>query len=657
MALIRSVRRFLLVALALLVAGVHPSAEPSYTRLKLFELALLSEIVVSGEISKLEETHFELAVAEVIVGDPTLRSLRVRRFGNWTCAGRWTKYAVGQRIVLCARNWSEAPDQPRELHVLGAGDEGEMPFVGERVVVENSNGYRVQGFPEQKHQAAGAEITGAAIPYRELATALRSFRTLCSWESDRDGWRVRSVGPSAGIEPLEMLAQSSPVALHLVDEARSSDAWKAPGGSAATTLEARALRGLASIEHGFAGRARLAPGQEPGEFDRTVRTGFGAASAWIGDVDGDGLGELAVGAPSDRAFTGHGIVWLLRFDERQALRSRVELRLPTAPPPWERARPADWGQALAPLGDLDGDGVPELAVGAYQWSSPEQLGAVWVLFLKRDGSVARALELGSQEPLRVAGVGPWSGFGRSLTPLGDLDGDGTVELAIGQEPSWFMASVLRAPRPFEFDHSVFVVSLARDGAVRRVCRIGSAELGFELDGWFGNSLAAIGDLDADGVNDLAIGNSYDADGGELRGAVWIAFLTKDGGVKSKQKISDWKGNFSGALGDGAAFGSALSAPGDLDGDGILDLLVASDDALWSLLLRRDGTVRAHQQLVIVNGSELPSLGRWSSIACTPGGAGAARTRIALFGDLARPDGEESALWWFSAKPDGTLAAW
>ena len=56
--------------------------------------------------------------------------------------------------------------------------------------------------------------------------------------------------------------------------------------------------------------------------------------------------------------------------------------------------------------------------------------------------------------------------------------------------------------------------------------------------WFGSSVTALGDLDQDGIVDVAVGAERDADGGAGRGAVWLLFLRRDGTVRSHQKISD-----------------------------------------------------------------------------------------------------------------------
>ena len=60
---------------------------------------------------------------------------------------------------------------------------------------------------------------------------------------------------------------------------------------------------------------------------------------------------------------------------------------------------------------------------------------------------------------------------------------------------------------------------------------------------FGYTIASIGDLNRDGINDIAVGSPYDHDGGYNTGAVYILFLNSDGTVKSHQKISEKFGHF------------------------------------------------------------------------------------------------------------------
>ncbi|MGQ0551758.1 MAG: hypothetical protein ACT4PU_00895 [Planctomycetota bacterium] len=116
---------------------------------------------------------------------------------------------------------------------------------------------------------------------------------------------------------------------------------------------------------------------------------------------------------------------------------------------------------------------------------------------------------------------------------------------------------------------------------------------------FGGAVADIGDLDLDGVDDIVVGAMWDNDGGPNRGAVWVLFLKPNGTVKSHQKISDLAGGFTGVLDDDDQFGVSVALVGDLNSDGVQDIIVGAnkdDDggtdrgAVWILFLKNDGTV-------------------------------------------------------------------
>ncbi len=90
--------------------------------------------------------------------------------------------------------------------------------------------------------------------------------------------------------------------------------------------------------------------------------------------------------------------------------------------------------------------------------------------------------------------------------------------------------------------------------------------------WFGGSVANIGDLNGDGVNDIAVGAYKDDEGGDNRGAIHIMFMNTDGSVDSTVEINDSTANGP-TLSDEDYFGRSIANIGDLNGDGVNDIVV------------------------------------------------------------------------------------
>ena len=116
-------------------------------------------------------------------------------------------------------------------------------------------------------------------------------------------------------------------------------------------------------------------------------------------------------------------------------------------------------------------------------------------------------------------------------------------------------------------------------------------------GYLGTALSSLGDLDGNGITDLAVGDQYAPK--KRTGAVWILFLQSDGTVRRHQKINQRAGGFGGVLNFDDNFGQGVAGLGDIDGDGFVDLAVGApedDDggedrgAVWILSLQSFVTI-------------------------------------------------------------------
>src|SRR5262249_37754691 len=88
-----------------------------------------------------------------------------------------------------------------------------------------------------------------------------------------------------------------------------------------------------------------------------------------------------------------------------------------------------------------------------------------------------------------------------------------------------------------------------------------------LQNYFGSAVASLGDLDGDGVTDIAVGTRLDDTGGFHRGAVYVEFMNSNGTVKSSVKIASGT-NGGPTLADADYFGRSVASLGDVDGDGV-----------------------------------------------------------------------------------------
>ena len=301
---------------------------------------------------------------------------------------------------------------------------------------------------------------------------------------------------------------------------------------------------------------------------------FGAALA-SGDFDRDGFADLAVGVRFDRVGPDGvrgGAVNVLH-GSAHGLTAEGDQRWSQANLPGTPGRSDSFGAALA-AGDLDGDGYSDLAIGAplETIGTAENAGQVQVLYGGANGLVAAGSTVLTRAMTEAPGSAADRMFGRAVA-AGDLTGDGIADLAIGA-PKESACGAGCGPG------EMFVLPGSADGDTASNVQIWSQaspgiDDAFTPGDRFGAAIA-IGDFDADGHNDVAVGTpSINETVTTPKGKVIVLRGAPDGATASGSQV--WPYIFDGTDDWGPEFGFALAA-GDFDGDGYADLAIG---APWS----------------------------------------------------------------------------
>lgn len=213
---------------------------------------------------------------------------------------------------------------------------------------------------------------------------------------------------------------------------------------------------------------------------------------------------------------------------------------------------ANHGMAIAQLGDLTGDGMPELGVGATNVSlEPGQVIVYNGATLAVMGTLHGEVEFGE--------------FGRAIGDAGDVNGDGVPDIIVG-EPIASYPDEVDPSIPHNFAGQAFIFSGSDFSLIRRLRRPVEHIRGFGAA--FGNSVDGVGDINGDGYSEVIVGVP-DATGfvGEVGDA--YVFDGATGGIIYRVQ--------GGPPASAPRWGTVVRGVGDVDGDAIPDFAVSGTE--------------------------------------------------------------------------------
>lgn len=258
--------------------------------------------------------------------------------------------------------------------------------------------------------------------------------------------------------------------------------------------------------------------------------GMGTAVA-LGDVDADGTADVIVGAPFDANALGVATGSVTVYSGRTG----AFLRKVFGP-----HEGSGFGTSVCALGNLDGKAGAEYAVGApYAQVAGTARGLV-AIFSGLGATAAKILAPAVTNQAR---------FGYSVANAGLVDADAKAELIVG------------APHESTFSYHAGRIFLFKGGDLSAPPL--TQDLG-EFEANFGHSVAGAGDFNGDGAGDLVVGVPFAGDSGSalvLSGTTLATLADLTAGVAYNQ----WH------------FGASVAGAGDVDGDGLADVLVGAPD--------------------------------------------------------------------------------
>ncbi|MCC0177667.1 FG-GAP repeat protein [Waterburya agarophytonicola K14] len=329
----------------------------------------------------------------------------------------------------------------------------------------------------------------------------------------------------------------------------------------------------------------------------------------LGDVNGDGIDDLALGAPygggkltsyGEEYSVGDGRAYII-FGKRDGFTASIDLASLNANNGLTLGGidfQDNLGTSITSAGDINGDGIDDLAVSAANagktitnnngYSYSDRRGEAFIVFGSRNfNSPPNLAQLNGSNGFKIEGKAAYNNLSDDLSNAGDINGDGIDDLIIGTSAAGDVLDSPYANGDSDRRGESYVIFGSRNGFNSQLnLNSLNGSNGFTIGGInpedrLGNAVNNAGDINGDGIDDLILGAKTANQTGEYtaEGGVYVIF-GKNNNFAPQFDLSNLNGSNGFAipgLNLDDNLGNAVAA-GDINGDGIDDLIFGANTA-------------------------------------------------------------------------------